>query len=264
MSPQASWCGPRAMRGPDRRGGRRVCRAWPSPLPGTWPRISPARWATPGRGKRRVSGALPRVDAYLLELAAGIVLLAIGNVLFLPHDIGYLGWQPNPALALVAVIAARHGLREGIMAALVTSGLELACRLGPAIPQTARRFLQADACQLYLLDGDVLRLRAAEGAPPPLTELNPAEGLAGLAIRQGKAQSLRDLMTISTAEELQRAPFVMAAPLTGREGALLGCLTVTRLPFLRLNPVALDRLGVVANWAALAVDNARTHERTRA
>jgi diguanylate cyclase (GGDEF)-like protein len=39
---------------------------------------------------------------------------------------------------------------------------------------------------------------------------------------------------------------------------------VTRLPFLRLNPVALDRLGLVANWAALAVDNARTHERTRA
>src|SRR5439155_1528517 len=85
-------------------------------------------------------------------------------------------------------------------------------RLYPAIPQTARRFLQADACQLYLLDGDVLRLRAAEGAPPPLTEINPGEGLAGLAIRQGKAQSLRDLMTISTADELQLAPFVMAAP----------------------------------------------------
>ena len=312
-----------------------------------------------------MSGAPHRVDAYLLELGAGIILLAIVNVMFLPHDIGFLGWQPNPALALVAVIAARHGLREGIMAALVMAGLELACRLGraedlswsmmrslqtyvtpllllstgfllgaireerrreteglgqrvrdledeladqavrfmaaseakhelerrvadegaslsnlyaaaqaletldidrlyPAIPQTARRFLQADACQLYLLDGDVLRLRAAEGAPPPLTELNPGEGLAGLAIRQGKAQSLRDLMTISTADELQRAPFVMAAPLTGREGALLGCLTVTRLPFLRLNPVALDRLALVANWAALAVDNARTHERTRA
>src|SRR2546429_4090816 len=131
MSPQASWCGPRAMRGPDRRGGRTVCRAWPSPLPGTWPRICPARWATPGRGKRRVSGAPHRVDAYLLELGAGIILLAIVNVMFLPHDIGFLGWQPNPALALVAVIAARHGLREGIMAALVMAGLELACRLSP-------------------------------------------------------------------------------------------------------------------------------------
>jgi len=254
-----------------------------------------------------VSGALHRVDAYLLELGAGIILLAIVNVLFLPHDIGFLGWQPNPALALVAVIAARHGLREGIMAALVMAGLELACRFGRAddlswsmmqslqtyvtpllllstgfllgaireerrreteglggasansrtssptrpcaswppprpstsssgawptrappsptctppprpsrpststvsirpFPRRARRFLQAEACQLYLLDGDVLRLRAAEGAPPPLTELNPGEGLAGLAIRQGKAQSLRDLMTISTPRSCSARP----------------------------------------------------------
>ena len=109
-------------------------RAWPSPLPGTWPRICPARWATPGRGKRRVSSAPHRVDAYLLELGAGIILLAIVNVMFLPHDIGFLGWQPNPALALVAVIAARHGLREGIMAALVMAGLELACRVSPVPP----------------------------------------------------------------------------------------------------------------------------------
>ena len=227
-----------------------------------------------------MSGAPHRVDAYLLELGAGIILLAIVNVLFLPHDIGFLGWQPNPALALVAIIAARHGLREGIMAALVMAGLELACRfsraedlswsmmrslqtyvtpllllstgfllgaireerrreteglgqrvrdledeladqavrfmaaseakhelerrvadegaslsnlyaaaqaletldidrLYPAIPQTARRFLQADACQLYLLDGDVLRLRAAEGAPPPSRSSIRAKGSRG-------------------------------------------------------------------------------------
>lgn len=312
-----------------------------------------------------MNGARVRVDAYLFELVAGVVLLAIANVLFLPHDIGYLNFQPNPVLALVAVIAARHGLREGMMAAFVTAGLEFACRLGraedlswsmlrslqtyttpllllgtgfllgaireerrretegfgrrvreledeladqavrfmaasearhelerrvadegaslsslyaaarametldverlyPAIPQTARRFLQSEACQLYMLDGDALRLRAAEGPPPPLTELSPGEGLVGLAIRQGKALSLRDYMTVSSAEELQRAPFLMAAPLMGREGVLLGCLTVTHLPFVRLNPVSLDRLGLVANWAALAVENARTHQQTQA
>jgi PleD family two-component response regulator len=56
----------------------------------------------------------------------------------------------------------------------------------------------------------------------------------------------------------------MAAPLTGAEGALLGCITVTKLPFLRLTPASLDRLGLVADWGARSLENARTHEQARA
>jgi len=39
---------------------------------------------------------------------------------------------------------------------------------------------------------------------------------------------------------------------------------VTRLPFLRLTPASLDRLRLVADWAARAIENARAHQRTRA
>jgi polysaccharide biosynthesis protein PelD len=304
-------------------------------------------------------------SAYLLQLAAGIIALGVANVLVLPEDLGFLSVEPHPALLLVAVIATRHGLREGLMAAAVAGGLVLACwvaqspdltasalrslgtyrtpllffaagfilgairdtkrreaetlrtrvetleheladqavrfmavaeakhelerrvaeegaslshlyaaarametleidQLYPAITATARRFLQADACQLYLQDRGVLRLRGAEGAPPSKTELTPDDGLVGLALRRGEPVSIRDIAAISSLEDLQSAAILLAAPLRGRDSELLGCLTVTRLPFLKLTPVALDRLTLVADWAARALENALIHQRTRA
>ena len=137
-------------------------------------------------------------------------------------------------------------------------------RLYPAVAMTARRFLQADGCQLYLLDGELLRLRAAEGTAPPRAELRPDEGLAGFAVRRGRPVSVRDYVLVSSFEELRGAEMLMAAPLLGQAGGLLGCLTVTRLPFLRLTPASLDRLRLVADWAARAIENARAHQRTRA
>lgn len=306
-----------------------------------------------------------RADVYLLEIAAGVGLLGAANFLLLPRDPGFLSIHPNPAFFLVAAIAARHGLREGMMAGVVTGGLVLAAslyrgddltlgalrsvgtyatpllllatgfvlgairegkrekakklrgrvqeleqeladqavrflatvevkheleqrlasesaslanlyaaarametldadRLYPAIVATARRFLEADACQLYVLEGRVLRLRAAEGAPPPKVELELDEELAGFAIREGKPVSIRDFTRASSLGGLQGATMLLAAPLATGNGSLLGCLTVTRLPFLRLTPGALDRLGVVADWAARTLENARVHEATRA
>lgn len=137
-------------------------------------------------------------------------------------------------------------------------------RLYPAIAATARRFLQADACQCYVLDGERLRLRAAEGPAPERPEIAPDDGLVGLAVRLGRPVSVRDYTAIGSLEDLQSAGLLMAAPMTGAEGALLGCITVTRLPFLRLTPVSLDRLGLVADWGARSLENARTHEQARA
>jgi GGDEF domain-containing protein len=312
-----------------------------------------------------VLASLRRAQAYLLELGAGLLLLVVVNVVLRPHDAGFLDVSPNPALALVALLAVRHGLRAGLVSGLVTAGAVAACvvvrldhaswselrslgryaspllligvgfglgalresqqritrglearvegleqeqadqavrfmaateakhelerrvaderaslsslyaaaraletldaeRLYPAIAATARRFLQADACQCYVLDGDMLRLRAAEGAAPDRPEIAPDEGLVGLAVRLGRPVSVRDLTTIRSLEDLQGAALLMAAPMTGQEGALLGCVTVTSLPFLRLTPASLDRLGLVADWGARTLENARTHEQTRA
>lgn len=136
-------------------------------------------------------------------------------------------------------------------------------RLYPAIAATTREFLQADACQLYLTDGGVLRLRAAEGSPPR-SELPPDEGLVGLALRRGRPVSVRDLTRITTLDDLRDAPILMAAPVLDASAGVLGCITVTRLPFLKITPASLDRLGVVADWAGRAIGNARRYERALA
>lgn len=308
---------------------------------------------------------LRRAHPSLLELGAGLLLLVVVNVVLRPRDPGFLDVSPNPALALVALLAVRHGLRAGLVSGLLTAAAIAVCvvarmdgaswselrslgryatpllligvgfglgalresqqrmtrglearvealeqeladqavrfmaateakhelerrvaderaslsslyaaaraletldaeRLYPAIAATARRFLQADACQCYVLDGDTLRLRAAEGPAPDRPEIAPDEGLVGLAVRLGRPVSVRDLTTIRSLEDLQGAALLLAAPMTGQEGALLGCVTVTSLPFLRLTPASLDRLGLVADWGARTLENARTHEQTRA
>lgn len=308
---------------------------------------------------------LRRPPAYLLELGGGVLLLAVLNVLLRPGDPGFVDVQPNPALLVVAVVASRHGLREGLAAGLTTAVLVAACivtrldsfrwsevhnlqqfvtplllvgagfglgalreshrrrdrelegrvealeqeladqavrfmaateakhelerrvadesaslsslssaarametldpeRLYPAITATVRRFLQADACQCYLLEGGLLRLRAAEGPAPERADLPPEEGLVGLAIRQGRPASIRDYTLISSLDDLHRADMLMAAPIVGAAGALLGCITVTALPFLKLTSASLDRLATVADWGARALENARAHEQARA
>lgn len=309
--------------------------------------------------------ALRRTPAYLLELGGGLLLLAVLDLLLRPRDLGFLDVQPNPVLLLVGLVACRYGLREGLVAGIVSAGLVAACIAGrldyaswselrnlqnyvtplllvgtgfglgalretqrrraqvledrvealeqeladqavrfmaateakhelerrvadegaslsslyaaarametldpeqlyPAITATVRRFLQADACQCYILEGELLRLRAAEGAAPERSELPPEEGLVGFAIRRGRPASVRDFTLISSLDDLHRANLLMAAPIVGSVGTLLGCITVTALPFLKLTTTSLDRLGLVADWGARALENARVHEQARA
>lgn len=180
----------------------------------------------------------------------------------------------DQAVRFMAATEAKHELERRVaderasLSSLYSAARALetldAERLYPAIAATARRFLQADACQCYVLDGERLRLRAAEGSAPERPDIAPDEGLVGLAVRRGRPASVRDYTAIGSLEDLQGAEWLMAAPMIGAEGALLGCITVTRLPFLRLTPVSLDRLGLVADWGARSLENARTHEQTRA
>jgi len=191
-----------------------------------------------------------------------------GRVEALEHELA------DQAVRFMAATEAKHELERRVaderasLSSLYTAARALetldAERLHAAIALTARRFLQADACQCYVLTGELLRLRAAEGPVPERSEIPPDEGLVGLAIRLGRPVSVRDATVIASLDDLHNASLLMAAPLLGAQGTLLGCITVTALPFLRLTPASLDRLGLVADWGARALENARTHEETRA
>ena len=191
-----------------------------------------------------------------------------GRVEALEHDLA------EQAVRFMAATEAKHELERRVaderasLSSLYTAARALetldAERLYPAIALTARRFLQADACQFYVLEGELLRLRAAEGPAPERAEIPPDEGLVGLAIRLGRPVSVRDATAITSLDDLHAASLLMAAPLLSPGGTLLGCVTVTSLPFLRLTAASLDRLGLVADWGARALANARAHQETRA
>lgn len=191
-----------------------------------------------------------------------------GRVEALEHELA------EQAVRFMAATEAKHELERRVaderasLSSLYTAARALetldAERLYPAIALTARRFLQADACQFYVLEGELLRLRAAEGPAPERAEIPPDEGLVGLAIRLGRPVSVRDATAITSLDDLHAASLLMAAPLLGPGGTLLGCVTVTSLPFLRLTAASLDRLGLVADWGARALANARAHQETRA
>ena len=180
----------------------------------------------------------------------------------------------DQAVRFMAATEAKHELERRVaderasLSSLYTAARALetldAERLYPAIALTARRFLQADACQCYVLEGELMRLRAAEGPAPARSEIPPDDGLVGLAVRLGRPVSVRDATAIGSLDDLHGASLLMAAPLLGPQGTLLGCITVTSLPFLRLTPASLDRLGLVADWGARVLANARTHQETRA
>jgi len=224
-----------------------------------------------------------RPDTYvtpLLIVATGFALGAISEVRrrenhTLRARVGVLEHElAEQAVRFMAATEATHELERRVaeertsLSSLYASARAMETleidRLYPAIVAATREFLQADACQLYVLDGEILRLRAAEGAPPENVELSIDDGLVGHAIRRGVAVSIRDYTMISSLDDLQRAPVLVAAPLIRAEGGLLGCLTVTRLPFLRLIPASVDRAAVLADWASRALENAQVHARTRA
>ena len=203
-------------------------------------------------------------------LASGLVTAAVVTACMVAR-LEYLTWSELRTLGHyvtpILLIGTGFGLgaqRESQRRAARALETLDAERLYPAIALTARRFLQADACQCYVLDGELLRLRAAEGPAPERSEIPPDEGLVGLAVRLGRPVSVRDATVLASLDDLHNASLLMAAPLLGAQGTLLGCITVTSLPFLRLTPASLDRLGLVADWGARALENARTHQETRA
>ena len=126
----------------------------------------------------------------------------------------------------------------------------------PAVPP-------ADACQCYVLDGDRLRLRAAEGPAPERPEIAPDDGLVGLAVRLGRPVSVRDYTTIGSLEDLQGAELLMAAPLQEPRAP---CSAASRSPS-SLPPA---HPGVARSprprrgLGGADLENARTHEQTLA
>lgn len=141
------------------------------------------------------------------------------------------------------------------------------------IAERTLRLLDSDICGVMLREGDVVRMRSCVGnrfAQTARLEMRRGQGVAGLVFLTGEPAKVdsylederisQDFMSLAVKEETRSA---LAVPLRLR-GEFVGVLEVWR----RRTSVFTDndtrRMVTLADFAAIAIDNARLHDRQAA
>ncbi len=150
----------------------------------------------------------------------------------------------------------------------VAKGLETlrSDALYPAMLGLIQRFMAADVCVCYRMDGHLVR--AVASLPKRLHEdSEPSRlpsGLIAQAIRERRVVTVRDRLLAHGPEALHGEPALVAGPLLDRDGTVLGVVAVERLPFTKLTPTSVRLFGLVLDWGAAALQNATRYAETRA
>jgi PAS domain S-box-containing protein len=132
-----------------------------------------------------------------------------------------------------------------------------------------RRVLHGDAARLFLVtdDGQALRMHAFDGLGPETTEdsiLPMGRGLAGRIAAHGQAMIVDDIHQVEVLSPTLRATMrsQIGAPLTV-EGRVIGVVDVNSAEPQHFSGDDLHLLQLVADRAALAIQNARLYQQAR-
>lgn len=133
--------------------------------------------------------------------------------------------------------------------------------------------LDADICGVMLLDGEVLRMRACVGhrvADTAKLRMAKGHGVAGLVLQTGRAAKVddylddakisKDFVPLAVSEATKSA---LAVPLI-LKGELIGVLEVWRRRASTFTDRDVSRLTNLADFASIAIDNARLVETLQA
>lgn len=128
--------------------------------------------------------------------------------------------------------------------------------------------LTADIAGVMLRDGDEIFMRSCAGnqlADTAHLRMRRGQGLAGLVFATGRAEKVDDYLGSDVISDdfhhlarLERTRSALAAPLTV-DGDIIGVLEVWRRRESRFTPAEIRRLVALADFAAIALDNARLH-----
>jgi len=157
------------------------------------------------------------------------------------------------------------------IASALTSSLELDEILNKTLA-VVMNYMKVEAGEIFLLEDDMETLRmvlhrgqAAE-AFWTRNRFKMGEGLIGLAAQSGQPKVSLDLAkdTQLIRQAVIKAGFhqIAALPLKSGEN-LIGVMSVATRTQEPLDERGLQLLGAVANWAGLAIDNARLHQNAR-
>jgi GGDEF domain-containing protein len=128
----------------------------------------------------------------------------------------------------------------------------------PAVVDILRLCLPAEAASVYALQTGHLvakaHVPALQTAPPG--DLMASDPLVRQVLATGKACHIRDLVAEDPACHQRQACVLMAAPLLGPSGVVVGVVTVERMPFISCNPSAVRLFETIAAWSSRSLRNA--------
>jgi hypothetical protein len=126
-----------------------------------------------------------------------------------------------------------------------------------ALLQCIAKELGAEACALYLR-GPNSHLLCSLGYPeilPGRVKMADECGLLAQAISEGRVVTLRDLL--QSPEGCRSAqPVMMAGPLKGPDGEVLGAVAVERMPLLKLTPTSVRLLEAILDLCSQSLNRA--------
>lgn len=137
------------------------------------------------------------------------------------------------------------------------------------VAERTLQLLEADICGVLLREGDVVAMRACVGnrvAQTARLEMRRGQGVAGLVFLTGEPAKVdnyledtsisQDFMSLAAREETLSA---LAVPLT-LQGRLIGVLEVWRRRPSRFTERNVRRMVTLADFATIAIHNARLHD----
>lgn len=153
----------------------------------------------------------------------------------------------------------------------VARGPDLA-RVLPAVVDLLADATACHACFVYLREEDELVVRAASpvyGHVVGRVRMRLDEGLTGWVATRGKPAFIRDAalddprMKYFPELEEERFQSMIAVPLTGQDGDVIGVVVLHTVAPREFEPDVVEFLQHVASLVAGAIDNARLYEQTR-
>ena len=136
----------------------------------------------------------------------------------------------------------------------------------PAVVDLVTSFLSAEACSIYVLSDNRLKLVISTGdqtKPERKKEVEVDDGMMGRAFSSGKTVSLNFFISSRDFGALDGSEIVISAPLMSSNKQTLGILNIEKLPFVKFNPQTVRMASLLADWCGAAIENARTYKETK-
>ncbi len=136
----------------------------------------------------------------------------------------------------------------------------------PAMIKLLTEFISVEACSVYLLSKNQLKLEDSYEKNETIKRsevVSPDEGMMGTVVSTKDLVSLNQFISSEDFVKMGSSGIIMSAPLLNKSHQILGILNIEHLPFAKFNPQTVRMVSLIADWAGVAMENARKFKDTK-